>query len=116
MKGPPISIAIIAARTIERRTLLVPPRFVRPFDKPVLSTPITGFIASITTPISSVPSSGKINTGFIPSIDFGSQLNAFLRIRTIIPATKPANSAPRKPDTALSLPVGELSVAPVVAR
>ena len=58
LKGPPISVAIIAARTIERRILLVSPRDASPFASPELSIPINGFTASINTPISSVPKSG----------------------------------------------------------
>ena len=57
-----------------------------------------------------------MNTGLIPSIDFGSQLNAFLRRFTSKPATKPASNAPKNPETAVSSPVGDDSVAPVVAR
>ena len=116
LKGPPISIAIIAASTTESNSLLVSPRLVKKLERPLFNKPTSGLIASINTPMSKVPSSGKMNTGLIPSIDFGSQPNAFLRRFTSKPATKPASSAPRKPETAVSSPVGEAKVAPVVAK
>ena len=52
----------------------------------------------------------------MPSMLLGIQEKAFFSPLTNRPATKPASSAPKNPDTALSSPVGDCSVAPMVAK
>ena len=58
LNGPPISVAIIAASTIERRILLVSPSEERNAERAELITPITGFIRHISKPIIRVPKRG----------------------------------------------------------
>ena len=94
----------------------VSPRPFSPADNAKLIYPTKGLISNINRPINTVPNRGYRNTGLMPSMLFGIQEKAFFSPLTNRPATKPASSAPKNPDTALSLPVGDCSVAPMVAK
>ena len=98
--GPPISIAIIPPRTIPRITFDVEPILFSRFASASFITPIIGLNTNnINAPIMNTPSTGYNNVGLIPSRLSGSFENIFLSNSTIYPATKPATSAPKNPET-----------------
>ena len=85
--------------------LLVSPIELSPSVIHWFTAPTAGFIAHMKSPIMIIPSSGRISTGSMLSIDLGKNENIFFRRSTMYPPAKPAISAPRKPDTAVLSPV-----------
>ena len=120
MNGPPISIAIIPATTIPKRTLLVPPIEFNTFVIPVLIVPKNGFTNNKIAPTKPIPNKGYNNVGFNPSKDCGKKLNTFLIPSTRYPAKNPANKAPKNPplttdileSNALAMVIPEFANAP----
>ena len=96
--GPPISVAIIAPRTIPSKTRFPVPKDFKNSVTPLFNVAIGSTINPyIKAPVINIPNNGYKRTGFNPSKLSGSLLNNFLRRTITYPPRNPPISPPKNP-------------------